>query len=529
MATEVSSLPSSAAQLIMARETSIGVLPGNPQFFAVDVNEYGDFGSNQELLSRRVISQRRRRLRGDIVSEEVNAGFTLDFTPTMITHLMPSIMLTDPFEQPSKGTVFDAGLSVAGTPVDYDIGADAAAAGWGVGHLLYAEGFTNPGNNGLKEVTGIDGTTIEVSGLVAEASPPDEAVIRAVGVQFGAAELDVVKSPGQYPVLSIVSGSLSWSNFRVEPGSRIFIGGTAAANRFVGAANNGWARVLSVSPTALTLDRVDGGADDDTDMSSETGTGLSIQVFLSDKISDVQLTDALYNRISNFIERRLGEPNPVGSPGIIQTEDLLGTVSSTAVISVENQSKSTVEVEFIGIESDEHTGAVNDERTTDGETILSVPESGFLNNSSHVVRSLLSRYTGDGDGAPDVLINFVSEYEISLSNNASIIPAVGRKTGFDVNTGDFIADVSLTNYFTSIETRKAIRANDRIQFELAWQRAFNGRQVAVMLDFPSCSLGGGQVEAEIDQVMSQPLTVEAASSDEHDLTISYSMFWFIPS
>ena len=145
MATEVNSLPSSAAQLIMARETSIGVLPGSPQYFAVDVNEYGDFGSNQELLSRRVISQRRRRLRGDIVSEDVNAGFTLDFTPTMVTHLMPSIMLADPFEQPSKGTVFDTGLSVAGTPVDYDIGADAAAAGWGVGHLLYGrEGLPIP-------------------------------------------------------------------------------------------------------------------------------------------------------------------------------------------------------------------------------------------------------------------------------------------------------------------------------------------------------------------------------------------------
>ncbi|MGI9503613.1 MAG: hypothetical protein ACR2RE_11220, partial [Geminicoccaceae bacterium] len=356
MATEVNSLPSSAAQLIMAREASVGVLPGSPQYFAVDVNEYGDFGSNQELLSRRVISQRRRRLRGDIVSEDVNAGFTLDFTPTMVTHLMPSIMLADPFEQPSKGTVFDTGLSVAGTPVDYDIGADAAAAGWGVGHLLYAENFTDPANNGLKEVTGIDGNTIEASGLVAEASPPDEAVIRAVGIQFGSGELDVVKSGGQYPVLSIVSGSLSWANFRIEPGSRVFIGGTAAANRFVVAANNGWARVLSVSPTALTLDRVDGGADDDTDMSSETGTGLSIQVFLSDKVSDVQLNDALYNRISNFVERRLGEPNPVGSPGVIQTEDLLGTVSSTAVISVENRTKSTIEVEFIGIESTEHTG-----------------------------------------------------------------------------------------------------------------------------------------------------------------------------
>ena len=194
---------------------------------------------------------------------------------------------------------------------------------------------------------------------------------------------------------------------------------------------------------------------------------------------------------ANFIERRLGEPNPVGSPGIIQTEDLLGTVSSTAVISVQNQTKSTVEVEFIGIESNEHTGEVGDERTTDGATILNVPESGFLNNSSHVVRSLLSRYTGDGDGAPEPLINFVSEYEISLSNNANIIPAVGRRTGFDVNTGDFIADISLTNYFRSIATRQVIRANDRVQFELAWQRAFNGRQVAVLLDFPSCSLGGG--------------------------------------
>lgn len=533
MATEVNSIPSSASTMILAEEASIGVPQGSPQYFELKPTSYANnFGPTFELVSERVISQR-RRLRGDIVGETVEAGFEFDMTPTRMDKLLPAIFHAVFDKQANKGTVFDTGITVAGTPVDYDIGADAATAGWEVGHLLFAENFGVAANNGLKEVTGVLGNTIEAAGLALEASPPATAVIRAVGIQFGAGELDVVKTGGQYPIIQRALGTLNWTDFNLKPGSRIFIdqANGAAANRFVNAQNNGWMRVLAVTATDLTIDRADGGADGVTDMVSETGTGLSIRVFISDRIVDTNSEeDTAFQKVSHFIERRLGIPNPVASPGVIQTEDVLGGVIDTAAISVAKKSKSVVNVGMLAIGSDEHTGEPGDERVTDGQTILSIEKSEFFNNSSHVVRSLASLYpdASAGNAAPDALINFVDNYELAFSNQSSVLEAVGRAAGFDVNVVGLILDITLLSWFTTVATRKSIRANDRIQFEIAWQRIFGGRNVAFMFDAPNCGLGGGAVQIENAGSMTQPITLQASESEEHDQTASGNIFWYIP-
>ena len=529
MVAEVNSHPSTVAKLILAEESSIGTLPGSPVYFEVPANSFSNsFGPNFDLVSPRLITQRRRK-RGDIVGESVEAGFEIDFTPTVADKLWPAVFHAVYDKQPNKGTVFDTGLAVTGT--GYDIGTDADTAGWEDGHLLFAENFSTAANNGLKEVTGTSSDEVQVSGLTAEASPPDTAVIRAVGIQFGSGELDVVKSGSQYPQLNIASGSLDWTDFNIKAGSRIYIGGEATANKFATAANNGWARVLSVTATDLTLDRVDGGTDDTTDMSSETGTGLSIQIFLSDRIVDVDSEeDTNFDKVSHFIERRLGIPNPVGSPGVIQTEDIDGSVVDTAVINVQKKTKSVINYGVLAIGSDEHTGESGDERTTDGETILAIDESEFMNNSSHVVRSLLSTYpdSSSGDAAPDPVIKFVDNFEIAFSNQSTVLEAVSQSAGFDINVVGLICDISILSYFTDVQGRKSIRANDRMQFEIAWQRPFGGRNVAVMIDAPNCGLGGGQVQAEVGGTLQQPFTMEAGESTEHDQTVSVNMFWYIP-
>ncbi len=530
MVAEVNRISSTAAKLILAEEASIGVLPGSPVYFNLNVNSYDSgFGPTQTLESSRFVTQRRRK-RGEIVAEDVEGGFELNFTPTVLHKLMPWLLLSNFDRQANKGTVFDTGITVTGTPADYDIGADAASAGWRDGHLLYAENFAESANNGLKEVTGVSGNTIEVTGLTAEASPPDTAAIRAVGIQFGSAELDVVKSGGSFPTLEIASGTLQWTQFNLQPGSWIYIGGTAASNRFVTAENNGFARVLSVGTTTLTLDRAPGGAAGAIEMTSETGTGLSIQIFISDFVKDQgSEDDADFNQLSHFMERRLGRPNPVAAPTEIQTEDIDGAIASVATFGVTKRQKAIVNIAFSAIGSDEHTGAGGDLRTTNGATILDIPTSEFFNNSKHVVRSLMSIRSTAGDAAPDPLINFVDQYTIELDNSTEVQTGVGSASGFDVNTTGLVANIAIDSYFAEIASRKSIRANDRIQFELAWKRAFNGRDVAALMDFPACSLGGGAVDATIDTSMRQPFQVEAAESEEHDLTMSYNHFWYIPA
>lgn len=530
MSAEVKKIASTAAKLVLAEESSIGVLPGSPVFFNLPVDSYASgSGPKFTLESERPVSQRRRR-RGDIVAEDVDGGFQLLFKPTIIHHIMPWVLLSTFDRQPNKGTVFDsAGLTVAGTPADYDIGADAATAGWRDGHLLFAENFGESANNGLKEVTGVSGNTIEATGLAVEASPPTTAVIRAVGIQFGTGELDVAKTGGSFPQLVIASGALLWTQFNIQPGSWIKIGGAAAVNQFVTAANNGYARVLAVTGTTLTIDRAPGGTDDTTDMSAETGTSQAVQVFLSDFIKDESSEEnAGFQELSYFMERRLGIPNPAGSPGVIQTEDWLGAICATATFSVEKRAKSFIDFTFNAISSAEHTGEGGDLRTTNGASILDIVNSAFLNNSNHVVRSLISIRSLTGDAAPDPLVDVVENYSIQLSNQAEVQTAVKDASGFAINVNGLVADIDINTYFAEIAGRKSIRANDQIQFELAWERPFNGRNIGVLVDFPSCSLGGGAVDATIDTSMRQPFRVEAAESEEHDLTMSYNQFWYLP-
>ena len=524
MTTEVDSIKGVAAQLILADEATIGVLPGSPQYYGLDVNSFGAFGSTQQLLSRRVLSQRRRRLRGDIVAKDVAADFQVDFTPTIANKLMPSLMQAEYFAQPQHGGVFATTPDLTVTSTGYDIGTGAAAAGYIASHLLFAEGFATAANNGLKTVTALSSDEVQVSGLTAEASPPDAAKITVVGIQFGTGELDVVKDAGNYPTLEIASGILDWTDYQLRPGSRIKIGGTATGDRFNTAANNGHARVRSVSATTLVLDRAPGGADDDTDMSDETGTGKTIKIWLFDQVKDETLDSSLYARNTLFMERRLGEPNPVGAAGEIQAEDLFGMVDNTFAIQIGARDKSFIDLAFLGIDSIEHTGGSGDEIQTDGATILSLPESGFLNNSSHVRRALLTVVDeANGDGAPPPLFNYATQFEIAVSNNAAVLEAVGRATGFDVNTNDFVADVNITDWFTDITTKTTIAANTQCQLEFAWERVIGTSGTgAVVIDFPSGSLGNGAIEVTIDTAMRQTLTFEAAHSEVHDMTMSYN-------
>ncbi len=528
MVAEVNKISSTEAALILAEESSIGTLPATPVYFEVPVVSYDSgTGVTLTLESERLISERRRR-RGAITAEDVAGGFLVNFKPTILYKLIPWIMLSNFNANPAKGTVFDS-TGLAATADSFDTGADAATAGWQVGHLVYAENFALTANNGLKTVTAIDGDEIDVSGNSAEATPPDTAVIRAVGIQFGTGELQVAKTAGSFPTLVIASGSLVWTNFNVQPGSWIYIGGSDTVDQYDTVGNNGYARVLSVSSDTLTLDRAPGGTNGTTDMTTETAATKTIQVFLSDFIKDQSSESADdFNALSYFMERRLGVPNPDTAPTVIQTEEFQGAINSTATFGIAKRTKSTVNFAFLAIGSDEHTGVSGDERTTDGETILEVEDSEFFNNSSDVIRSIVSIKPTDGDGAPDPLVGFVDEFGLQLSNNAEVQTAVGAAAGFDINTNGLTADIDIPTYFAEIAARKSIRANDEIQFEIAWQRQFNSREIAVLMDFPACSIGGGAVDPQIDTSMRQPIRLEAAESSDHDLTMSYNHFWYIP-
>ena len=91
----------------------------------------------------------------------------LNFTPESFGQFADEIFLVNAKRTPERGGRFGTGaVTVVGT--GFDIGTDAAAEGFLVNQLIYAEFFGTNANNGLHVVTGTTGNVVEVSGLTIE-------------------------------------------------------------------------------------------------------------------------------------------------------------------------------------------------------------------------------------------------------------------------------------------------------------------------------------------------------------------------
>src|SRR5690606_29554202 len=190
-----------------------GVLPVTPNWYAMEPNEYDDFGGEPTLLARRPINSSRQRKKGSIVDLAASGGFNQDFTNDNSQLLVSGFMYAEPREKKNETP---SAVSATGYVVADE---DAYFAGM----ILLASGFTNAANNGLKVVVSVDAGTSEVrmAGLTVEASPPDEAKLLLVGYQGAAGTLDVDVS-GALPTITDSAENLN--KFGIIPGEMIFIG-----------------------------------------------------------------------------------------------------------------------------------------------------------------------------------------------------------------------------------------------------------------------------------------------------------------
>jgi len=293
---------SNETELAIAKEVigTPGVLPVTPNWYTMEPNEYDDFGGEPTLLARRPINSSRQRKKGSIVDLAAQGGFNQDLTNDNSQMLASGFMYAD-FRE--KTTESPSSVSATGYVVADE---DAYFAGM----LLFASGFANAANNGLKVVTSIDAGTSEVraAGLAVEGSPPASARIVLVGLQGAAGVLDI-NAGGVLPVMTSSANNLNLLG--LIPGEFIFIGGDSAGTRFSNAANNGIKRIRSVAAGSLTFDK------SDLAMVTEASTAETVQFFFG---------RVLKNELANLIvrqtfqlERAMGAPD-TAQPTQVQAE-----------------------------------------------------------------------------------------------------------------------------------------------------------------------------------------------------------------
>ena len=323
------------------------------------------------------------------------------------------------------------------------------------GMLIRTTGFTNSNNNLIFRVASSTSTTIVGSSLTLtdEAAPPSAATIRVIGFEGASADIDATAT-------GLSSTALDFTTLGLAVGDWVKIGGTGATFRFVTAANNGWARISSISANALDFDVLPTG------WSTETGTGLQIRVFTGEHLRNGTTLH------SYTIEQQFQDHSPV------TYNRTRGQSVDTLSYSIEAQSIVTASYGFIG-----RSGEIN-ETAISGATSVSPTTTAVLNSSSNVgsIREGGTEITGP---------NYVLSATIEIANNLRAQNAVGFISNIGVGSGQFGVTGTLSTYFNNDDLVQKVINNERTSFDM---RFTDSDDHALIVDLPRMKFSSGSPE-----------------------------------
>lgn len=494
---QVNKIDSNITGLRYAEEASLKTLPGSPVWKGLEPNSYNDFGGNLTKVARNPINPSRQRKKGVTTDLEAAGGFNSDFTQTNLQDLMQGFMFAD-FR--AKGESIDI-PAVDGTNDEYEI---TDTTDFYVGSLVFASGFTNAANNGLKLVDTVTASTsIAVAeDLVAEASPPATSKLVVVGFEGTTGDLEI-DATGTLPKL--ISTTKNLTQLGLVPGEWVFIGGDEAGEQFAQEENNGWKRVRSVATNAITFDKSDAA------MTTDDGSGKTIRVFTGRALKNE--TGTLIKRRTYQLERTLGAPDD-GSPSQVQSEYLTGAVPNTFTMNVPTADKVTADLAFVALDHELRDGATG---VKSGDR-PAIAEADAFNTSSDVTRLRMS-LVSDTNEAPTPLFAFVTELSVAINNNASAAKAVGVLGGFDIIVGTFEVSGNVTAYFSNVSAINAVRNNSNVTLDFAAVKDNAG----FVVDLPLIALGDGRANVEQDQAITLPVSMDAATAAAIDANMDYTL------
>lgn len=487
-------ISSNITGLRFAEEVSIGVLPTSPAptWYPLEPNSYDDFGGELTRVARNPINPSRQRKKGNVTDLDSSGGFESDLTKTNMQRILQGFFFADFRTKAEKNVAV-----ISGSPLAYQV---TAGTDFKVGDLLFAKGFASSVNNGLKSVTAAASGSVTVAGLVAGTG--QSGVVSRVGVQFasGDAQIDVSN-----PLPRLVTTTKDLTEIGVIPGEFLWIGGDAAGTQFANAANNGWARVKSVTDEYIEFDKAS------STMVTDTGTGKTIRLFVGRVLKNE--TGTLIKRRTYQLERTLGASD-TAQPTQIQSEYVTGAVPSTFEFTLNTADKATCNLSFVGTDHELRSGVTG----VKAGSRPAIVEDDMLNTSSDVKRIKMA-VVSSTDEAPTPLFGFVTDLTVTIENNLEPNKAIGRLGSFDVTEGTFQIDAQLTAYFSNIAAVQAVRNNADVTLDMHMV-ANNG---GISIDIPMIGLGDARANVEQDQAITLPLTAEAGTGAKYDPNMDHTL------
>lgn len=514
--------------LRMAYEASTGVLPGSPVWYVVEFDTIGNYGATITTVPRRPISQDRGRKKGTPTDQESAAEFETDLTVSAFALFAEGFFFAEYANL--EFVLQNAGAPptvTGGSPTGYTISAASALlAGkvvWvsgGAITLVYAKGYAVAANNGIKVLTAdlaASGTTITVSGLATEASPPANASLQVCGVRTD----DVTVTVALDGTGTLVSAAdvANWATLGLRAGMTIHIGGANSSLVLTNSATiaattvYGYARVVSISGTTLTFDKADanlllGGA------GSSSGS-QTIDFLFGRFVRDVAVTanadDTRYLERTHQFE--LSFPG-LGTAGATEYEYAVGNFGNSLAFNLPLTNKATMSLGFIGTSSDTITAT----RKTGASTATNPLRNTAFSTSIDIV----SLTTDVVSSVSDVCFKSIT---LSMLNNVSPEKCLGTQGARFVNAGLFEFNLEGQMLFTNKAIVNAIRNNTSVTFNAV----LRNQDGAIALDIPEMTLSGGAREYPVDQSVLVNITGGSVTNSTYGYNASASILAVVPT
>lgn len=513
---DVTKIDSNISGLRVATESSYGVVSASAIWYGLEPNSYSDFGGNITTVARETINDSRSRQQGVTTDVEASGGFEADLTQTSLAELLEGLFYAaydKKAERFNNHTADEVITDVANTGSTYTV---TSGTDFAIGDLVFASGFTNSANNGLKVAdTGSgDLALVTEEATVDEVVPPGLAKLVTVGFEFPQGDASIVVT-GDLPTL-VSAGGKNMTEFGIQPGEFVFIGGDTTADKFFGPAgatsevNNGWCRVRSVTATVMTFDKTSATmvADDGTD-DNAGGTGLEIRIFFGRSVCNKVGSDIV--RKTYQLERTLGSNDGVAAD---QSEYITGAILNEFTLTLPTADKVTTEMTFVGKDVEQNSGATG-VKAGSRPTLVS---SEAFNASSDVTRFRLSEVSTT-NAFPTALFAYVMEGTLSINNNNNRNLAIGVLGAFDSSAGTFEVSAEITAYFQNISALAIVRNNSDVSLDIITAKQNSGMSI----DLPLLTLAGGLAQVELNEPIKLPLTSNAAQATPVASTYTHTL------
>ena len=507
-----------------AIESSLGVQPTSG-WKLLEPNGINTFGATVTTVARSPISNLRARRKGTVTDLDSAVEFEADLT-------------IDVFNDFIEGFCFAVGVNAdmhipstaAETTGDsYTVAALTAAQAdkleWvtlNYATLIFARGFTNAANNGLKEIDAdIASSAVAVSvaeNLVDEASPPANARIELAGLRSLAAAADLTwdYDAGTETAQLISAADITdFSQFGLTAGQFVHIGsGTAGAviNAFENAAANdmfGYARIRSINTAGgtITFDKLDAALKFDDAVAPAT----AVDILFGDFIRNVAVDDAAFIERSFHFEAAWVD---LDSVGVDEYEYAAGNFCNSLSFNLPLTDKAGFTPGFIGTDAQQASTV----RATGADAALQPLGTGAFNTTSDILRLRIQLLDETG------LTTDFKNVTLTLNNNVSPEKVLGLLGAQFMNTGNFEVSLEAQLLFTNSDVTGAIRDNTTVTMDFR----LKNDDGAVYFDIPELTLGGGDRELPVDESVLVNLTGEAYNDATFGASIGVSSFPIVP-